>query len=91
MAEQQCSRLERELCELRKTYVRKENLQPFARQSGEKGVAKKHHLTFTSEELCERRKTHARKKNLQFPLFEFLLQTYISCIDSSLCPNLKLF
>jgi hypothetical protein len=81
----------KELCELRKTYARKENLQPSAPQSGEKGVAKQHHPTFTSEELCEHRKTHARKKNLQFPLFEFLPQTYISRIDSSLCPNLKLF
>jgi hypothetical protein len=51
----------KELCELRKTYARKENLQLSAPQSGENGVAKQHYPTFTSEELCERRKTHARK------------------------------
>lgn len=90
MAEQHFS-LQEELCELRKTYARKKNLQSSAPQSGEKGVAKQHNPTFTSEELCEHRKTHARKKNLQFPLFEFLPQTYISPIDSSLCPNPKLF
>jgi hypothetical protein len=60
LAEQQCPRLERKLCEHRKTYARKENLQLSLPQSGEKGVAKQYHPTFTSEELCEFRKTHAR-------------------------------